>query len=60
MDKDNIIAGLGEIHAFCETAQQINPDVPDICKRWAEVTSEAMSLLEQNEIMESIRELIKR
>ena len=50
MDKDNIIAGLGEIHAFCETAQQINPDVPDICKRWAEVTSEAMSLLKQYEL----------
>ena len=45
MDKDEIVAGLGEINAFCEVFLKDFHLDSDIVKRWKEYTDEAIKLL---------------
>ena len=45
MDKDEIVAGLAEINAFCEVFIKEYNCGNDIIKKWKDYTNEAIKLI---------------
>jgi hypothetical protein len=47
-DKDNVVAGLAEINAFCKVISQTDMEVSnELVKRWEQYTNEAIKLLNE-------------
>lgn len=47
MDKNEIVAGLAEINAFCNVIINDDKKESNILKRWEEYTNEAIKLINE-------------